>query len=365
MRILFVSKPIAPPFHDGAKCLVRDVACNLSAEVRATVLTTRDAPPLGARVNEERLYPAVGSFAPRSADNALVLGRLLFGDKHDLWHFAFAPNPASSTAARLALGARRVPSVQTVASVPRSFEGVSKLLFGTSVVCLSDATRDRLIEAGVSPARCEVIPPPVPLLRPISEDDRRAALTQARLSGDAPILLYPGDLEFSSGARTVADAVEEILRGAPGARIVFACRAKTPKAAEVAAQLKARLARFGASVAFVGEVASLPPLLAASTMVLFPVDDLYGKVDLPIALLEAMALGVPVVALGKGPLRELTGASLIDEPSQLADVALSLLRDERAAKQVSEAQQRTIASRHQPTQIAAAYEAIYRKLLRL
>src|SRR5690606_4769174 len=36
-RVLFVSKPIVAPFHDGTKCLVRDIASHLSA-VRPLVL---------------------------------------------------------------------------------------------------------------------------------------------------------------------------------------------------------------------------------------------------------------------------------------------------------------------------------------
>jgi glycosyltransferase involved in cell wall biosynthesis len=365
VRILFVSKPVAPPFHDGAKCLVRDVACNLTA-ARATILTTRDAPPLAPNVNEERIYPAAGSFAPRAADNALVLARLLRGDRHDLWHFVFAPNPASSSAARLALGLRRVPSVQTVASVPRSFDGAARLLFGDRVVCLSASTRDRLVAAGVDAGRCDVIPPPVPLLRPYAPAEQGEALARAGLAQSAargPNLLYPGDLEFSGGARAVAGAIDEILKGAPDATIAFACRAKTARAAEIEAGLRARLARFGGRVVFIGEVPSLPPLIAASALVLFPVDDLYGKVDLPIALLEAMALGVPVVALRRGPLAELDGARMIDDEGELAGACLELLGDAAATAQIAAEGRAAIERRHRPADVAAAYEAVYRRVL--
>ena len=147
-RVLFVSKPIAPPWNDGSKNLVRDVARNL-VRARATVLTTADAPSLGARVTMEPIYTAPGRFAPGLAQNARVVRRLLTGDAHDVWHFVFAPNPASSTVARVTSRTRRAIGwkgrvVQTVASAPRSFDGVAQWIFGDVVVVVSEWMRGRL-----------------------------------------------------------------------------------------------------------------------------------------------------------------------------------------------------------------------------
>src|SRR5580698_6324295 len=129
-RVLFVSKPIAPPWNDGSKNLVRDVARNLT-RARATVLTTEGAPSLGDRVAMDAIYTAPGRFAPGLGQNARVVRRLLAGDPHDVWHFVFAPNPASSTVARFASRTRRLMGwkgrvVQTIASAPRSFDGVGQ-----------------------------------------------------------------------------------------------------------------------------------------------------------------------------------------------------------------------------------------------
>src|ERR1700678_704879 len=130
LRVLFVSKPIAPPWHDGSKNLVRDIASHLT-RAEPTVMTLPGAPAIGARVTMEPVYRDAGRFMPGLAANARVLGRLVSGDAHDLWHFVFAPNPASSSAARIARGIRRAsgwrgPLVQTVASAPRSFEGIGR-----------------------------------------------------------------------------------------------------------------------------------------------------------------------------------------------------------------------------------------------
>ncbi|RYE82966.1 MAG: glycosyltransferase [Myxococcales bacterium] len=176
------------------------------------------------------------------------------------------------------------------------------------------------------------------------------------------LLVYPGDLEFSGGAAAVARAAGELLAGRPGARLVFACRAKTPRAHAIAEGLRRELAPHGDRVRFAGQVPSLPALLAASRLVLFPVDDLYGKVDLPLSLLEAQSLGVPVVALQQGPLVELEGAVRLPSVDRLAAVCLEVLGDEGAWRQHRDQGQVAVARRHDPATIAAAYEDVYARL---
>jgi phosphatidylinositol alpha-1,6-mannosyltransferase len=357
MRVLFVSKPVVAPFHDGATCLVRDLSTHL-VDAQATVLTARGAVgPVG--VEQEAIYPAAGGFAPGLRQNAHVLARLLAGSKHDVWNFVFAPNPKSSAAARLARAIRHVPTVQTVASAPRKWD--PKLLFGDRIVCLSHHTRDRLVEAGARATRFAVIPPSVGEVT-VSAEAREEALRAAGVeAGRGPVVVYPGDLEFSRGSLWVAQAAPSLV--AAGAQVVFACRAKTNQARGVEEKLRRELAPLGSAVRFAGEVPSLPALLAASAAVLFPVDDLYGKVDLPYALLEAMALGIPVIALAAGPLRELEGAVRLDRGEDLGAVTRELLRDEEARRQQGERGRESVRRRHAPRAAAQAYEAVYRGLV--
>lgn len=361
-RVLFVSKPIAPPFHDGSICLVRDLARHLS-RVQPIVLTTRDAPELGGNVVVERLYAQKGSYAPRLRDNARVLRHLLVGPKPSLWHFVFAPNPASSSAAHLAKAIRRVPCVQTIASVPRHFEKIERWLFGDRVVALSEHTKRRLVGAGVNPRRVHVIAPTVPASSSLTKESTERTRRHLELPSDRPLVVYPGDLEFSSGARLVAEAAEAIL-AATDAVIVYACRKKTKRADAIEADLRSKLREHGERVRFVGEVPSLPSLLSLATLVLFPVEDSYGKVDVPIAVLEAMALGIPVLALDRGPLAEVEGiAHLPLDSAELARAVVELLRSPARRSELSERALETVRAEHRPERAAARYEELYDELL--
>lgn len=358
-RVLFVSKAVAPPFHDGAACLVRDLCAGLS-RCEPTVMTTNDAPPIRGDARYARIYAGRSRFSPALQDNARVFAHVMTDRAHDLWHFVFAPNPMSSRAGALLRAMRRVPIVQTVASQPRSFDRVGRLLFGDRVVALSRFTAGRLLASGVEAKRVVVVPPP---LEDLTRDaaEQAEALRNSGLRDEVPTFVYPGDLEFSRGAQTVATAAALILKELPDAQIVFACRVKTPRAHQVQTELGEQLRSLGDHVRFVGEVGDLPGLLASATAVLFPVDDLYGKVDLPYAALESCLLRVPVIVADQGPLAEIAAAPRVapgDAPA-LAQWAVRLANDELLRRQLGSTLRQNIASSCGPAVVASAYEELY------
>jgi glycosyltransferase involved in cell wall biosynthesis len=368
-RVLFVSKPVVPPWNDGSKNLVRDIAAHLT-RARPTVLTTPGSQPLGDRVTAEPVYRSGGGFAPALSANARVLARLLTGDAHDVWHFVFAPNHASSGAARFARRARRAAGwrgrvVQTVASAPRRFEDAPRMLFGDRVVVLSDWMRARLVGAG-APSRDIQVIPPCASPPDVPTPDALARVRARYALGDGPIVVYPGDYEVSTGAATVARAAASMLQQVPSARVVFACRMKT---AGAAAAREATLAVTSGPglvdrVAHVGEIADLHALLAAASVVAFPVDDLYGKVDIPLVVLEALSLGVPLVLARGGPLETVASARFVEpgDPGALAGQIVDLLSHDEAARDLGARGQREFAARFSPRVVAAAYDALYEEL---
>lgn len=371
-RLLFVSKPIGPPYQDGTKCLVRDLALNLR-RFTPVVMTARGAAPFESTTARAEhvvswpVYANPGTYQPGLGQNLRAVWSLLSGADADLWHFVFAPNPKSSLMGAWLKRTRGVPALQTVASPPRDFSRPDKLIFGDIVVAQSSWTRRRLEQAfrarRLPPPRLEVIAPPVPQLAPRGSADVAAARERLGIAQDAPLFVYPGDLETSGGARAVRDLVEPLRRELPHAVVVFAYRQKTERAAEVAAELARGLEPAAARVA--GNVPDVLALIAGAQAVLFPVDDLWGKVDLPIVLLESMLLGVPVIVLDRGPLSDLEGVVKVasTEPQTLLEPALALARDRSFRERVSGEQREYVARRHQAPLVTEAYERLYSELL--
>ena len=368
--VLFVSKPIAPPFHDGSKCLVRDVAQHLT-RVAPIVLSTPGAPPLTAAsgalpVRSVAAYGAPGGFTPAFSANLRAAAWVLLRSRASVWHFVFAPNPRTSGAGKLLRRARGVPVVQTIASPPRTFADPQALFFGDILVAQSTWTR-RAIESsyegsGMRAPRTAVIAPPVPDLVAPSAAEVETVRRDLGLTPEQRYLIYPGDLETSSGAEATAALAERVPHALPGIVTVFAYRRKSARAAEVAASLAARLPP--SQTRFVENAPNILALLAGAAAVVFPVDDLWGKVDLPIVLLEAMALGVPVIVLDQGPLQDLQGVLKVpglDAERWLAQIS-SLLADGGRCAALVAGQRAALTERHAAAVVARAYEDLYLEL---
>jgi len=366
--VLFVSKPIAPPFHDGTKCLVRDVARELRS-VTPVVMTTREGLAfLPSGVSGRVVYADSGVFSPGLSQNARALWSLLTGPRDDLWHFVFAPNLRTGKVARLLRKFRGTPIVQTVASAPRHFARLEELLFGDEVVVQSRATQRSLEAAaraeGFRLPELSVIPPPVPDLPRPSADQIQRARAELAIEPGQTLVLYPGDLEVSSGAKATEALVGPLCARLPGAVVVFAYRNKTPGAAEQAASLRARLA--GKSVRISDRVSSMHALLCASQVVIFPVDDLWGKVDQPIVLLEALAFGAPCVVLAHGALQEIEGAVQVPTTDAGAwlEAVLPLIENAETRARVVGAGREASVQVYASGVVARAYEAIYLRALK-
>ena len=364
-----ISKPVGPPWNDSGKNIVRDVA-RYGERYTYHVMTTRGAEPLGPRCVPEPIYGSAGEYTPGLSQNLRVLLRLLRPDSSAIHHYFFAPNPRTSTVARLVTAIRGRPVVQTVSSSPATYAGVDRLCFGDRVVALSAFNRRKLEEAGV---RGVVhVPPgiPVPALR--GADARTQARQRWELPTDRPVVLFAGDYQFSSAATVLADAIPRVLAGR-AAHFVYACRIKQEASRAIEEQVRAtiRAAGVASSVTFLNEVDDMEALIAAADLSVMPSESLYAKMDLPLVLLECLAQQVPLVVADVEPLVEVLagrtdwGAAVPpQDPEALAATLGALLDSPDGLRAMGEAGRRAVIERWSAEAMAAAYEDIYDEVTR-
>jgi phosphatidylinositol alpha-1,6-mannosyltransferase len=360
--ILFVSKPVEPPWNDSSKNLVRDLALGMQRH-EALAFGRRGGETALGRARLEPVHPTGGGrFAPGLAEQARVLRRLAFGRRADLWHFFFAPNPKTSQVARAATKLRRAPSVQTVCSVPKDGVDPKRVLFADRIVVLSHFTAERFADAGLGPERVIRIPPAAPPLVPLDAGARREARLALGIEPDAPLVLYPGDLEFGRGARFVVEAHAKLPREA---RLVLACRTKTARAHQALGELRALASRLGTleRVTFLGETSKILELVGSADVVALPSDVAYAKMDYPLVLLEAMALARPVVVATGTPAEELAdgGAALAVAPNSesVAEALGTLLSDTPRREALGTRARETALAEYDRSRMARAYETLY------
>ncbi|MBL8600580.1 MAG: glycosyltransferase [Myxococcales bacterium] len=351
-RALFVSKPIAPPWNDSNKNLVRDLA-RATTRVEPVVMTPRGVDFDGAA--QVALYQDLGTYAPSKWANLRVLEHLVAGPRYALWHFFFAPNPPTLHAGRAAAWLRKTPTVHTLASAPDRLEAVAPSLFANQVVVLSEHTRRRLARVGVEST---VI---APCLGPVSVDPEAVAAARRRYDLPARFALYAGDLEHSNGAETFVKAAAL----APSVGWVIAARPKTARAHEALAALKALAEHTGAKVTFLGALDDILAVVKAASVNTLVVDTLNAKMDYPLVLLEAMALGVPVM-VGAGTAAEdlvAGGAEALAPGDAEALAARVLARVDTPSDDYAEGARAWLAATCSPAAVAAAYARVYEAAL--
>ncbi|MCC6748253.1 MAG: glycosyltransferase family 4 protein [Deltaproteobacteria bacterium] len=365
--VLMVSKPVAPPWNDSSKNLVKDLA-RAGRRFGYRVLTPSDYRLEGPGIVSEPLYRGGGAHTPALVQNLRVMGRLLRSDDSALTHFFFAPNPKASLAARLCLRLRSRRTVQTVCSTPQSFARPDRLLFADRVVVLSRHTESSFLAAGVAPSRLRVIPPGIELPDPPTEDERLRTRRRFGLPVGKPVVIYPGDYQFSDAAETVARAALQL--GDLEAHVVFACRIKQEASRSKEAEIRGLLAEHGglARALLLNDVPDILALIAACDLCVLPAESLYAKMDLPLVLLEALALRVPIVVADVPPLNEVlvgdVGAAVPPrDPAALAQTVRTLLANEDARRRMGERGRLAVQSHFGIARVAELHEELYEELL--
>ena len=364
-EILFISKPIAPPWNDSGKNLVRDLARSLRGH-RAHILTHVNAGLAWPEVELETIYePGREKFAPALLENARVFRRLMLGPKLDFWHFFFAPNLKTSTVGRASTMFRGVKSVHTIASAPAANDDLQKILFADIHVVLSEHTEHRFLSAGVARDRVVRIAPCVPALDKkslILPDDLKRRLG---LRTDAALVVFPGDLEFGGAAELVLETAKRANRS--DIQWVFACRTKTARAKAVETKLREEVLRLGlkSQVGWVGETREIHSLLNAASVVILPATSLYAKMDYPLVLLEAMQLEKPIVVARGTPACEfaLEGGTAVEaHADSLARDVVRFVDDAELCAKTGANGAAYVAKNFSPRVMADAYARVYDKL---
>lgn len=371
--VLCVTKPLAPPWDDSGKLLPYLVARHLEG-VRVAVLTPRGHALGIPGVTEHALYRRPASFTVPAVDKARLFAWLLRADLPPLVHFFFSPNRATATAARLFRRVRpHARVVQTVMSLPDDPATLASGLFADAIVVWSRRAEDLVTQAvrrrGLA-ARVVHVPPGIVPLTPVTPEERRHLRVDLGLPPDLPLIVYAGDLEFSSAAGVVGEAVEPTLARVD-AVFVFACRDKTRRARSVLAGLQEALAGRAArgQVRFVGSTPRFHDLLRCGDVLVLPAETTHAKTDIPLVVLESLSAGVPAVVGSGTPMQELVDAGAAVgvpplDPDALAGTLAGLLSGAGRARAFGQAGRAYLLSRHTARAMADAHARLYRTLLR-
>jgi glycosyltransferase involved in cell wall biosynthesis len=230
------------------------------------------------------------------------------------------------------------------------------------VITVSRDQRRQLLHRGVDRHRIVLVPTVIDAAACARRaGDADMARFDLSIPADSRVVTLVGRLTAQKGIDTLLDAAVAVRDRFPGA--LFLIAGDGPDRAALEARTRAH--GLNGAVRFLGFREDIPHILAASDIVVMP----SRSEGLPHLLLEALAVGRPVVASCVGGIPDVvrdgeTGLLVApDAPDQVAASVLRLLAEPAAAAELARAGQRFV-QRHCSVEIAARRLAsVYRAVL--
>jgi glycosyltransferase involved in cell wall biosynthesis len=194
--------------------------------------------------------------------------------------------------------------------------------------------------------------------------DRETVRREFRWPVETPLVVAAGRLDPSKGHLLLFDAFARVVEECPGARLLV-CGTATQVGYD--AVLERRVAELGLSdrVTFAGARSDMPTIYAGADLFALPtLND-----ACPMVFLEAMAAGLPTVAVVSGGVPEMVvdgETGLLSQPGDVAGLAnnlLALLRDPAMRDQFGAAGKRRVTNVFAPARAAAQWTEVLHALL--
>ncbi|WGL51002.1 glycosyltransferase [Nocardioides sp. BP30] len=291
----------------------------------------------------------------RPADLLASVRRLRAAARHQHPDLVHAHNVKAALVAGLAIGGS-APIMVTVHGVPdRSYAAAAAIVrrAADEVVAVSSDVARRLLASGVPAERLSVIENGIATPH---APDRGPARALLGLPETATVLVCVARMVLQKRHDLLLEAFRRALPSLP-ADTVLLLVGDGPTRPSVEADVRA--AGLSDRVHLLGERDDVPTILAAADLAVLPT----SWEGLPISVLEAMALGVPVLASDVGDLRSALGDAIdLVQPgsAELLGVALrDLIRDPARRMRLSASGRATVAARFGAERMLAGYRAGY------
>ncbi len=366
--IFFATRPIGPPWDEASKNLVYKMSGMLRG-FSSVLLGYKNAPPLetGANVQVKKIYPRAEDRRVSPAQKLCFLVAFLFS-RADVYHFYFTPELYSSFIFKIIKKFKPGKYLQTFATPIENPEKIPQLVFGDSIVVQSDHSLNQLRKQNVQPA-------PIRIYLGVDADsifpagDVSDLRQELQFGAKDKVVLYAGN--YYLGCNDIlAESILSLLKRRRDLRFIFACRISQPIDLERKQRLKTIFETNGIAdrITFFDTAKNIHSLIALCDVHIFPATTMVGKADIPLVLLETLALEKPVIVSDVPPLNEIMKDDVgeIIPPGDapgLVKAVETLLEDDTLRQAKGKRGRQMVVREFGLGNYAKQYEKIYQRLL--
>lgn len=368
-KVLLATRPLVPPWDEASK----NFAYFLGKEVQnhpLTLLTTKEKLlDLPTSAHEEAIFE--NGHLDFNAKLKLFSYLRKVRKSFDITHYLFTPTKQNTRLIKW-FAKPQGKTVQTVATLREDLYSANELrslLFADKIIVYTDLTKQKLEHLGFN--NVTRIYPGIDLERYSPTAKNPSLLTQLGLKPEHFVVLYPGEYTRLGATDMLAQTFLRYFQENPDTelRFVFACRVKNEADAVKKQQVQKLFAEAGLLdyVAFSDTISDMSGLYSTADVVIFPVENLKGKFDVPLVIIEAYACGKPVILSDLPQFSEFTNKDICvtipkDSGEKLIESLAYLKQNEAERIRLGENARRFVKDHFDLKNTAKQYEEIYSSL---
>lgn len=367
-KILLVTRPIAPPWDEASKNFAFYLAKN-TPNFKLGLLTHGILSDLPENVRQLPIYQSNHFGLWQKIQ--LLLNLKKFKKEFDVLHFLFTPTKFNSFWLKNLTKNSGVKTIQTVATLREDLytdEKIKSLIFGDWIITYSDYAKNKLNQLGFS--NVERIYPGIDLMEYRKKEKNPELMQKYGFQYDDFIINFTGEYSRLGAIDDVLAAFAEIAGKIPEAKLSLAVRIKNSTDRNKKEEIREKLKNLNLldRVAFHDDGTYLmPDIYNLCDVSIFPVQNMQGKFDIPLAVTEAMACKKPVIISDLPILKEIAKEdnSVIikaGDVQQLAEKILELHNSKDARSALGQSARKFAEANFDIQKIALKYQALYQKI---
>lgn len=338
IKVLLISTTIVPPIDNANKATVVNMVSSLK-NIFFYILTSKNHDNTFLKdMKNISLDPVYDEKKHHMAlSQKIRLAKRLLCNKDtdiDIYHCLLEPTKFSLQFLKLILTLRPTKSIITLLNKIENPALLKKLCFFDKIVVSSDYMEKILTGMGIH--NVVRIYPSVDLNK-FKSIKKKETFWRKKLNLERnPVVLYAGNYNTLHGIYDIEKALPRIFETIPNVKFIFACRSYFKHQFTARNKFVERLKRthYFNSVFFLESLDSMKDLIITTDILLFPMREVTKKSDIPIILLEALALETPIIITNIPPLNEIMKEEAgifvpVGSPKSIADAVIQLLSDSK------------------------------------
>ena len=380
-KILFVTRPIAPPWDEASKNMAYQLAINVAKinpglEIHLmTKGNLKDTiPDLPDNIIQHSIYTsAENDFSfPQKVRSILFQWRMK--NKFDIVHYFFTPSKLNGLLIKRFLYPSQSKTIQTIATLREDLmndEEIKQSIFGDILVAYSKHTKKKLKSLGFS--HTHHIYPGIDLDNYRPKEKEVEFLASCNFKPNDFVIGFTGEYVRLGGIDNIIDSFVQITKLIPEAKLFLNVRVKNNKDAlkkkEIAERLEELDLRDKVSLDDNTNYTkfNMSDAYNIYDVALFPVHNMNGKFDVPLVVPEAMACKKPIILSDLPLLKEFANhnnAVIIEKKNtkELTEAILDLYNNPEKREEIANNGMRFVRRNFNIEFIAEEYNALYREL---